>query len=318
MAKFNLVEMVFDCLSSNPEQRFTARQLAEWIFQTYPERCREKQARSQATVIPIDSETALIQQIVAEIGSSRVRIQQKHPGIKTTEGRPRKYYFTHKTDTDEVETAETETKAEPLPSAGSAATLNEHDLYPLLSSYLMSELEVYSKRIDERRSRNTRGSGGNRWLFPDLVGMEDLSARWDREIRDCAKEYSDKRTRLWSFEVKLLVNRSNVREVYFQAVSNSSWANFGYLVAAEIEGSDTVRELRMLAGLHGIGFIRLDADNPAESQIIIPARERTDIDWDTANRLAQENRDFVDYVKLVRQFYQTGDARPRDWDGASG
>jgi hypothetical protein len=35
-------------------------------------------------------------------------------------------------------------------------------------------------------------------------------------------------------------NRSNVRECFFQAVSNSSWANFGYLVAAEIEGQDTL------------------------------------------------------------------------------
>jgi hypothetical protein len=33
------------------------------------------------------------------------------------------------------------------------------------------------------------------------------------------------------------------------AVSNSSWANFGYLVAAEIEGQDTLKELRMLLPL---------------------------------------------------------------------
>ena len=47
-------------------------------------------------------------------------------------------------------------------------------------------------------------------------------------------QYSDKRTKLWSFEAKLLINRSNVRECFFQAVSNSSWANFGYLVAAGV------------------------------------------------------------------------------------
>lgn len=317
MAKFNLVEMVHECLSSSPEQRFTARQMADWIFETYPERCRQKQERSTATVIPISDDAALITQIVAEIGGSRTRIQRKHPGIKTTEGRPRKYYFTEKTDTVEVENAETEFKSAPSSTSNEAVPLpREHDLYPILSSYLSSELKVYSKRIDERRSSNSRGSGGNRWLYPDLVGMEDLSARWDREIRDAAKEYSDKRTKLWSFEVKLLVNLSNVREVYFQAVSNSSWANLGYLVASEIEGDEAIRELRMLSGLHGIGLIRLDADNPAESQIIIPARERTEIDWDTANRLVKENRDFVDYIKLIRQFYQTGDVRPRDWDAA--
>jgi len=48
--------------------------------------------------------------------------------------------------------------------------------------------------------------------------------------------------------------------------------------------------------------------------VLIPARERDEIDWDMANRLATENRDFLDYVKLVKQFYQTGEARPADWD----
>lgn len=48
----------------------------------------------------------------------------------------------------------------------------------------------------------------------------------------------------------------------------------------------------MLFAAHGIGFIRLDVDNPADSQVLIPARERDAIDWDMANRLATENRDF--------------------------
>ena len=59
---------------------------------------------------------------------------------------------------------------------------------------------------------------------------------------------------------------------------------------------------------------QLVAENPADSQVLIPARERDEIDWDMANRLATENRDFLEYVKLVKQFYQTGEARPADWD----
>ena len=86
------------------------------------------------------------------------------------------------------------------------------------------------------------------------------------------------------------------------------------MVANEVSGVDTLKELRILASLHGIGFIRLDADNPSESEIVIPAKEKEDIDWQIANRLAQENKDFRQYVKLVRQFYQTGEARASDWD----
>jgi hypothetical protein len=187
-------------------------------------------------------------------------------------------------------------------------------LVPAAFTVPVEEFGVYSKRVDEKRSSNKRGPNGNRWLYPDVVGMEDLGAEWHQEVRDCVNQYSDKRTKLWSFEAKLLINRSNVRECFFQAVSNSSWANFGYLVAAEIEGQDTLKELRMLFAAHGIGLIKLDADNPAESQVLIPARERDEIDWDMANRLATENRDFLDYVKLVKQFYQTGEARLADWD----
>ena len=63
--------------------------------------------------------------------------------------------------------------------------------------------------MSEKRSSNKRGPNGNRWLYPDVVGMEDLGAEWHQEVRDCVNQYSDKRTKLWSFEAKLLINRSN-------------------------------------------------------------------------------------------------------------
>lgn len=61
-------------------------------------------------------------------------------------------------------------------------------------------------------------------------------------------------------------------------------------------------------------FIRLDKENPSESQIMIPAKEKSEIDWNTANRLTDENKDFIEYKKLVRQFYQTGEIKNREWD----
>lgn len=304
----NLAKAVLGYLKERPDEKLTARQIAEWIFVTFPDECQAKKQSSQY----VSTDAELVQQLVAEISSQRPRLQKRHPELKTTEGRPRKYYYSEQSDVAEVAAAEGVVAA---PMADSSdAKLGEHAMYPLLSLYLWEEFGVYSKRIDEKRSSNKRGPNGNRWLYPDVVGMEDLGAEWHQEVRDCVNQYSDKRTKLWSFEAKLLINRSNVRECFFQAVSNSSWANFGYLVAAEIEGQDTLKELRMLFAAHGIGLIKLDADNPAESQVLIPARERDEIDWDMANRLATENRDFLDYVKLVKQFYQTGEARLADWD----
>ncbi len=306
----NLIQTVSSFLKAHPGQKYTARDIASWIFTTYPEECRNKQTRSTATVIPLNNDAALLQQIIAEIGAQRPRLQQKEPAIKTTEGRPRKYYYSEESAQTEIEQAETSTS----PFLDQPVPLKEKDLYPILSAFLRSELNLYSKRIDEKRASNSRGPNGNKWLFPDIVAMEDLSEDWHREIKDCVREYADKKTKLWSFEVKLLVNRSNVREVFFQTVSNSAWANFGYLVASELEGADTLKELRMLSSLHGIGFMRLDTENPTESVIMLPAKERPEVDWDTANRLATENADFLDTIKSVRKFYQTGDVQISDWD----
>ncbi|OED39018.1 HrgA protein [Chromatiales bacterium (ex Bugula neritina AB1)] len=305
---FNLAQTVLSYLRDYPNQKFTAREIATWICKAYPDLCQEKKHNSQA----LNTDADLLQQLVAEIGSQRPRLQKKHPELKTTEGRPRKYYYSEQSDDAAVVEAESAVVAHVAEVNG--AKFSENGMYPLLSQYLHEELGVYSKRIDEKRSSNKRGPNGNRWLYPDLVGMEDLAADWHPEVQSCIAQHSDKRTKLWSFEAKLLINRSNVRECFFQAASNSSWANFGYLVAAEIEGQDTLKELRMLYAAHGIGVIKLDTENPADSQVLIPARERDAIDWNIANRLATENRDFLEYVKLIKQFYQTGDACPVDWD----
>jgi len=304
----NLPKTVNGYLTAHPEEKFTARQIAEWVFATFPQECQVKKSGSKS----ISTDTELLKQLIAEVGSQFPRLQKHFPELKTTEGRPRKYYYSEKSDSDEV--AVVENVAPSSVEDARQSNVNEHALYPLLSRYLWEEFSLYSRRIDEKRSSNKRGPNGNRWLYPDVVGMEDLGADWHREVRDCVNQYSDKRTKLWSFEVKQLINRSNVRECFFQAVSNSSWANFGYLVAAEVGGLDTIKELRMLFAAHGIGLIKLDVDNPADSQVLIPARERDEIDWGMVNRLAVENKDFLTYVKLVKQFYQTGEARSVDWD----
>ena len=67
----NLTSTIAEFLQNTPEQKFTAREIAEWIYENYPDRCQKKQARSTATAIPLDNDKALLQQIAAEIGSQR-------------------------------------------------------------------------------------------------------------------------------------------------------------------------------------------------------------------------------------------------------
>ncbi|MET0155768.1 MAG: hypothetical protein ABW189_06675 [Rickettsiales bacterium] len=193
--KLDLSKKIVEFLSRNQGQKFTAREIAEWVFRTYPEECAAKRERSKATTNTLEDDHALVQQIIAEIGARRQRMQRRNPQLKTTEERPRKYYYTNRTDQAEIEEAESE-----LPIAGSverdATRYSEHDLYPMLSSFLWAEYGIYSKRIDEKRSSNSRGANGNKWLYPDLVAMEDLTAEWDQRIKECVKQHADKKTKL--------------------------------------------------------------------------------------------------------------------------
>ncbi len=294
-----LVETVVNTLKSNPEKYYTARELAESAYQCKPKECEEKKDKSQN----LKTHDDLIQQLIREIGSSTPLIKS-HPNIRITEERPRKYYYSEKTDIEEIEEAEKTSRKNGHP---------EHDLYPLLCEYLYNELDIYPKRIDERKSSNSKGNNGNKWLHPDIVGLQNLSKDWDDDVINCANKHAFNKTSLWSFEVKIKINLSNVREYFFQTVSNSSWANNSYLVATEID-EKSMKELKILCYGHNIGLIRLNKENPSESQILIPAIENDDLDWNMINRISEENPDFKEFVNRITEFYQTGKIKEKEWD----
>ena len=82
---------------------------------------------------------------------------------------------------------------------------------------------------------------------------------------------SDKNAlRLYSFEIKKTLTKGNYRESFFQAVSNSSWAHEGYLVAAEVlQDDEFLAELERLASSFGIGIIQLNLSDIDDSRVLI-------------------------------------------------
>ena len=146
--------------------------------------------------------------------------------------------------------------------------------------------------------------------------MQAVDSKWNDLIRKCVQSGGGKRVRLWSFEVKIELNSSNIRKSFFQAVSNSSWANEGYLVTTLITDNENnvMQELRMLSALHGIGVILLNSKNPYDSEILLPAIVKSEIDWQSVNRIVLENKDFNEYIKLVSIYYQTGTIFPQQWN----
>ena len=138
--------------------------------------------------------------------------------------------------------------------------------------------------------------------------------KWNELIRSCVKQGAGQSVRLWSFEVKKELTVSNARKSFFQAVSNSSWANEGYLIATSISDNNVEQELRMLSALHSIGVILLNPENPSESEMMLPSTARGEVDWQSVNRILVENSDFKDYIELVSTYYQTGRVRAKDWN----
>ena len=83
-------------------------------------------------------------------------------------------------------------------------------------------------------------------------------------------------------------------------MSNSSWANESYLVAARIsENDDFMEELSRLATSFGIGVIELNIEDPDSSEIIIHAKYKQDLDFETINKLSMNN-DFKEFLETVK------------------
>lgn len=295
-----LTDMVVKILKEQPGVKFTARQIAEKMWINFSDSLANKRNNPRFA-----TDDDFILQLQAEVGSHKKSIKKRPNVIIEEQTRPKLYFFDQDYNPENDEEVN-------LPNEPERVDINEKELYPILGEYLKLEEEVYTKRIDELKSKNNRGPAGNKWLHPDIVGIKVLDNEWLSIIKDCVKGSGDNRILIYSFEVKKILTSSNLRESFFQAVSNSSWANYGYLVAAEIKG-DNFNELKMLSSLHGIGFILLDISNPSESQILLQAKDREAVDWASVNRLAEQNADFSSFVESVKIYYESGIVRENDW-----
>jgi hypothetical protein len=170
-------------------------------------------------------------------------------------------------------------------------TYDERDLHKLLSSYLNIS-ETYSKTIFHEQSN---GKDTNQiWTHPDMVGIKFLNLKM-QSSQNLLKTINRIDTfKMSSYELKKEINSdSELKKAFFQAVSNSSWANYGYLVAFEF--SDNVyEEMGRLNQSFGIGIIQLNA-NPYQSKILFPAKYR-ELDFKTIDKLCQMNDKFNKFI----------------------
>ena len=182
----------------------------------------------------------------------------------------------------------------------STLKFDEKDLHKHLTYFAYTYLErIYTKTIQHQKS--SKQDKFKEWIHPDLVGVSFPVDSWDKGLIELSREMGLLPIKLFSFELKKELTSSNLREYFFQAVSNSSWAHEGYLAAAILEqDEDFHQELKRLTNSFGIGVIRLDIFNPDDSEVIIPAKPKETLDWETINKLCNVNPDFKGFVEGVK------------------
>lgn len=167
----------------------------------------------------------------------------------------------------------------------------ERSLHKLLAAYLCKR-NILSKTIFHESS--SRADQAQKWVHPDMVGVEfnEFQESATRSLLKAteSKEYMD----LFSYELKRTIeNDHQLKEYFFQALSNSSWANYGYLVAFEIN-EDIMEEMERLNRSFGIGVIKLSPYHD-DTTILFPAR-KNELDYYTIDKLCRINQDFKNFI----------------------
>ncbi|WJI94201.1 COG2958 family protein [Helicobacter pylori] len=201
------------------------------------------------------------------------------------------------------------------PSVPGVKIAHERNLHPFLTymACYNENLKCYTKTIFHEGSLKSP-KGMDRWLYPDMVGVRFLHAELSNEnLIAFSKKFDTLPVKLVSFELKKEISVHNCRECYFQAISNSSWANEGYLVGRHID-THNPQLMDLLKRLHasfGIGVIDLRTDEN-KSAILLNAKYKEKIDYTVASELSDKNEEFNSFLKSVVDYDPKNQNRYKD------
>lgn len=186
-------------------------------------------------------------------------------------------------------------------------TYHERDLHILLSSFLKNK-DISSKTVYHEKS--TRKDKNQKWVHPDMIGIDFLQLK-DKGSNSLLKAINKSDMfNLISYELKKEIKTDyDLKECYFQAVSNSSWANFGYLVTFGIN-QNLRDEMQRLNQSFGIGIIELKA-KVFESEVLFPAKYR-ELDFKTIDKLCIINEFFKKFISHTEKILTASDKYLQD------
>lgn len=174
----------------------------------------------------------------------------------------------------------------------------EKDLHPFLTYYTYHHLKCFTRTIKHSKSYKKEF---REWAHPDMVGSIFPMKEWKEDVIKFSRAIGNISIKILSFEIKRELTFTNLRESFFQCVSNSSWANESFLVASKISNKEDFRnELKRLSTSFGIGIIKLDIEDPDSSITVLPAKNKNNLDWETINKLTM-NPDFKNFIDQVEE-----------------
>lgn len=182
----------------------------------------------------------------------------------------------------------------PVAPQGSTKTQHyeERSLHRLFITYLRNK-GIYAKTIFHEKS-SSKTDQAQKWVHPDIVAAEFEEFK-SNETNMLLRTIDPKKSvTLYSYEMKREINTDyELKQYFFQALSNSNWANYGYLVAFYIN-EELTEEMRRLNQAFGIGIIRMQPNN-GDTTVLYPARENR-LDYDTIDKLSSINPDFRTFI----------------------
>lgn len=223
---------------------------------------------------------------------------------RTKQGRSYYYYLTKNKMENTIEELLYNQKQEKNESMKIyKSDFSERDLHILFVSYLRSQ-NIYAKTILHEESKNSKDET-QKWVHPDVIGVKFSKLNnivSSRLLKTLEKKDS---CEIVSYELKKEINSDyELKKSYFQTVSNSSWANRGYLVAFDIN-TNLYQEMERLNNAFGIGIIKLQP-NPFESQILFHAKHRA-LDYQTIDKLCHINEKYKEFIEQIEKILNADD-----------
>lgn len=182
----------------------------------------------------------------------------------------------------------------------------EEDLHIPLTKYLYS-MKIYSKTINANAT-DINLKGKMKWGTPDIVAVT-FKDYINKSVLELFNHINLPTTEIYAYELKLKLTLGSLTEYYFQALSNSGWANEAWLVAMEIDENnydELMEEIKRLNQSFGVGIIKLNYYNPEDSEILFSAKKRNNLDIDTMHKLCY-NRQFQDFINDVNEILEAKD-----------